>query len=137
MSVTTKVAAGRAYLNQEFPGWDRFIDLDELSLHSEKFCVLGQLARKDPRLEERIRAWREEANQKLLERGGTLTNLPALKLDFFSASWALGLTKTGKNAAALGFDAEDDDDEDDATIADLEDEWREVIEEEQKQWRQV
>jgi hypothetical protein len=42
-TVTERVAAGAAFLDQTEPGWDARIDLDRLDIGSDCGCVLGQL----------------------------------------------------------------------------------------------
>src|SRR5687768_423496 len=41
-----KVAAGAAWLDENFPGWEREIDLGTLDLRSCDACVCGQSLRK-------------------------------------------------------------------------------------------
>src|SRR5437764_14197069 len=46
-TITRRVAAGAAFLDQEIPGWDRLIDLDRLDIGSGCRCVLGQINRNE------------------------------------------------------------------------------------------
>lgn len=42
-TLTTRVAAGAAWLDKHSPGWEAFIDLGQLDLGSGCRCILGQL----------------------------------------------------------------------------------------------
>lgn len=42
-TITERVAAGAAFLDEREPGWDQRISLDELSIGSSCNCILGQL----------------------------------------------------------------------------------------------
>jgi hypothetical protein len=42
-TITERVAAGAAFLDEHEPGWDQRIDLDQLNIASSCRCMLGQL----------------------------------------------------------------------------------------------
>jgi hypothetical protein len=52
-TMTERVAAGAAWLDEHHPGWVDRIDLNVLDLESPCFCVLGQLGRNTD-----LRGWR-------------------------------------------------------------------------------
>lgn len=130
MSAASKVAAGKKLLDEQFPGWEKRIDLDELDLRNWDACILGQLARRDPRLEDRIRTWTQERYL------GVQGSAPPPRFNFFTACGALKLD--GRNghltAEDYGFDCGSPDEDGYVSLADLEEEWREVIEEELGKW---
>ena len=43
MSVSEKVRAGAAFLDEINPGWEKRIDLDRLNIAEPGDCILGQL----------------------------------------------------------------------------------------------
>lgn len=47
----SEVAAGAAWLDENFPGWERKIDLGTFKLSSCQECVLGQALREQARTE--------------------------------------------------------------------------------------
>jgi hypothetical protein len=43
-AITERVAAGAAFLDEQWPGWWQRVALDQLDLGSCKRCILGQLS---------------------------------------------------------------------------------------------
>jgi hypothetical protein len=43
MSLLDNVYTGMKYLDGISPGWEKKIDLEELNMHNESKCILGQL----------------------------------------------------------------------------------------------
>lgn len=42
-STSPRIERGAALLDQNAPGWERTIDLDQLSLSSTSYCIVGQV----------------------------------------------------------------------------------------------
>lgn len=129
MSAAAVVAAGRNFLGGRFPGWDRFIDLDELDMADGRQCVLGQLARKDPRVQGEIAEANRVRREMLIQKGWEAQDIRPMPEDFFTACVTLGFDEKRRRAVDYGFDFDNG-----VNFAEVEAEWREVIEEEQGKW---
>ena len=116
-TVTERVAAGAAYLDEHDPGWDAAIDLELLDLGSGDRCILGQRCPM-----ETLTAWlgsapddSDDFEYAYHAQAQALTGLPSRGLRTGLEEWAI----------SHGFNASfQEDDEYGALTA----EWRRVIE---------
>jgi hypothetical protein len=107
-TITQRVAAGAALLDEKLPGWDKDIDLGRLDLGSPCRCILGQLHYDADRPARSFDAG--------LGSLGLFPHTTAVKLGF-NASLPQPYAE----------DAEDVEDPEDAEFAALTGEWRRLI----------
>ena len=100
MSIPDRVAAGAAWLDHHYPGWEDKIDLGRLVMSSCRRCVLGQLTGNYTNI---VDAWNSHDPEKHLtledaDQMGFSVNL--WRCDSLSDEWRRVITERRQRAMA-------------------------------------